>query len=145
MRFLWIVKWRTVFSEMARASGSLRQFLERDCGENIIYKEGFVKTARVVAPRKIEVLDAPEPKVEDFPDGSIVIQTHLTAICGTDSPAFVLPRPESAYPLNIGMSIHECIGTVAASRSSRFQEGDEVLGLPRGDEAFSLVRQVTLR
>ena len=91
-----------------------------------------MKAARVVAHREIEVFDTPEPKVADFPDGSIVIKTHLTAICGTDSPKFVLPFPESEYPLNIGLSIHECIGTVMASRSGRYKEGDEVLGLPRG-------------
>lgn len=34
------------------------------------------------------------------------------------------------YPLQPGLSVHECVGTVVASRSERFKEGDFVLALP---------------
>ena len=90
-----------------------------------------MKAAHVVAPRRIELVDVEEPELSGDPEGTIKIKTDLTAICGTDLPSFVLERPPDAYPLRIGMSIHECIGVVAESKSGRFKEGDEVLALPR--------------
>ena len=52
-------------------------------------------------------------------------------------PGFDLARPPTEYPLNPGMTVHECIGVVAASASERFREGDEVLALPRGNGALA--------
>ena len=91
-----------------------------------------MKAAHIVAPRQIEIVDVEEPDISSAPEGTIIIKTELTAICGSDMPHFVLERPASAYPLNIGMSIHECIGVVVDSKSRRFKVGDEVLALPRG-------------
>ena len=89
-----------------------------------------MKAAHVVAHRKIEMFDADEPKIEDFPKGSLKVKTHMTAICGSDSPRFVLEYPPEAYPMNIGISIHECIGTVVESTSDKFKPGDFVQSRP---------------
>ena len=89
-----------------------------------------MRAARVVAHRRIEMFEADEPEVDAFPKGSIKVKTHLTAICGSDSPRFVLKYPAEAYPMNIGISIHECIGTVVASSSNRFAPGDFVQARP---------------
>ena len=89
-----------------------------------------MKAAHVVAHRQIEMFEADEPNIEDFPGGSIKVKAHMTAICGSDSPKFVLKQPDAVYPMNIGTSIHECIGTVVASSSDRFQPGDFVQARP---------------
>jgi threonine dehydrogenase-like Zn-dependent dehydrogenase len=95
-------------------------------------KEAYVKAAQMVAPRQIEMIDIHPPDISSEPAGTVLIKTHRSAICGTDMPLFVQDRPASDYPLGLGLSIHECIGVVAASKSARFKEGDEILALPRG-------------
>lgn len=89
-----------------------------------------MKAAHVVAHRQIKVFEVEAPKIEDFPVGSIKVKTRMTAICGSDSPHFVLKRQTEDYPLNIGISIHECVGTVAESRSDQFKAGDLVQARP---------------
>ena len=91
-----------------------------------------MKAAHVVAHRQIEMFEADEPNIEDFPRGSIKVKAHMTAICGSDSPKFVLKQPAAVYPMNIGTSIHECIGTVVASASDRFQIGRFCAGATHG-------------
>jgi threonine dehydrogenase-like Zn-dependent dehydrogenase len=73
-------------------------------------------------------VDVPTPEIS-APEG-ILVKVERTAICGSDMPSFAYDHPASAYPMPPGVSIHECIGVVAASRSPRFKEGDRVLALP---------------
>jgi len=40
------------------------------------------------------------------------------------------------YPLNIGLSLHECVGTVTESTSEKFKVGDFVLGIPVAQYGF---------
>ena len=89
-----------------------------------------MKAAQIVAPRQIEMIDIDKPDISSDPEGVVLIKNHLNAICGTDMPSFVMEHPADAYPLSSGMTIHECIGEVAASKSDRFKEGDAVLALP---------------
>ena len=89
-----------------------------------------MKAAQIVAPRQIEMIDIDKPDISSDPEGVVLIKNHLNAICGTDMPSFVMEHPADAYPLSPGMTIHECIGEVAASKSDRFKEGDAVLALP---------------
>ena len=89
-----------------------------------------MKAAQIVAPRQIEMIDIDKPDISSDPEGAVLIKNHMNAICGTDMPSFVMEHPADAYPLSPGMTIHECIGEVAASKSDRFKEGDAVLALP---------------
>ena len=89
-----------------------------------------MKAAQIVAPRQIEVIDMEAPDISSDAVGAVLIKTHMTAICGTDMPSFALEYPAAGYPMGPGLTIHECIGVVAASKSDRFKEGDEVLALP---------------
>lgn len=90
-----------------------------------------MKAGQIVAPRHIEIIDIEKPKLADYPDGTVMIQTQHSAICGSDMPWFELEHPSENYPLQPGLSIHEAIGVVTESRSERFKAGDEVLALPR--------------
>ena len=89
-----------------------------------------MKAAQIVAPRQIEMVDVDKPDISSDPEGAVLIKNQMNAICGTDMPSFVMEHPADAYPLSPGMTIHECIGVVAASKSKRFKEGDAVLALP---------------
>ena len=89
-----------------------------------------MKAAQIVAPRQIEMIDIDKPDISSDPEGAVLIKNHMNAICGTDMPSFVMEHPADVYPLSPGMTIHECIGEVAASKSNRFKEGDAVLALP---------------
>lgn len=88
-----------------------------------------MKAAIVVDKQKIEIIDADEPDINKLPAGAVKIKTELSAICGSDSPKWLLEQND--YPGRLGMSIHEAIGTIAASNSERFSPGDRVLALPR--------------
>ena len=89
-----------------------------------------MKAAQIVAPRQIEMIDIDKPDISSDPEGTVLIKTHMTAICGTDMPSFAMERLAADYPLSPGMTIHECIGVVVESKSDRFKEGDAVLALP---------------
>ncbi len=106
-----------------------------------------MKAAIQVDQQKIEIIDADEPDINKFPDGSIKIKTELSAICGSDTPKWLLEQAD--YPGRLGLSIHEAIGTVAASNSYRFSPGDRVLALPREigacSEYFTSHENVTMR
>jgi threonine dehydrogenase-like Zn-dependent dehydrogenase len=88
-----------------------------------------VKAGIVVEKEKIEIIEADEPNVSQYPPGTIKIKTELSALCGSDIPNFVLDQDD--YPGRLGTAIHEAIGTVAQSNSNRFKPGDRVLALPR--------------
>ena len=90
-----------------------------------------MKAGQIVAPRQIKIVDIEQPNLADYPDGTVMIKTVQSAICGTDMPSFVLEHPANSYPLGVGLSIHEAIGIVTESTSDKFKAGDEVLALPR--------------
>lgn len=90
-----------------------------------------MKAGQIVAPHHIEIVDIEKPNISDYPDGTVMIKTVHSAICGSDMPHFVLENLPNRYPLGHGLSIHEAIGVVTESKSETFQVGDEVLALPR--------------
>lgn len=89
-----------------------------------------MKAAQVVGHRRVEIVDVPLPDFDAAPPESLLIRTLRSSICGSDLPAFGLARPPEEYPLRPGHPGHECIGTVVASKSKLFGEGDRVMALP---------------
>ena len=83
---------------------------------------GMMRSARLVEPRRWELLEReiPEPG-----DGNMLVHLRRTAICGTDKPCWVGLGGD--YPLQPGTSGHEAMGTVAACPSGRYAEGEQVL------------------
>jgi threonine dehydrogenase-like Zn-dependent dehydrogenase len=76
--------------------------------------------------RKIELIDHPEPVPGK--SGEIIFQPEISCLCGSDVPYFVAEHPE--YPLQVGLSLHEMVGTVFWADGSRFREGQKVLAVP---------------
>jgi 2-desacetyl-2-hydroxyethyl bacteriochlorophyllide A dehydrogenase len=96
-----------------------------------------MKAAQVIAPKRYAIVDTDDPDISSEPAGSVVIKTGRTALCGSDIPVFANAAPASRYPLAPGLSMHECIGVVAASKSSHFREGDPVLAIPRNKDGLA--------
>ncbi len=88
-----------------------------------------MKAGIVVDKEKVEIVEADEPDMAQYPAGAIKIRTELSALCGSDIPSFLLDQDD--YPGRLGTSIHEAIGTITQSNSSRFNVGDRVLALPQ--------------
>ncbi|MEE2752639.1 MAG: hypothetical protein VX910_01555, partial [Candidatus Latescibacterota bacterium] len=106
--------------------------------------------AQIVAPRLTRLVDVEEPSLVS--NGQVKIKMERGCLCGSDSPLFdydlnhvideAQKKPERSmaipfvdydgdpYPMRVGQSIHECLGTVVESTSPRFKEGDFVLALP---------------
>lgn len=83
------------------------------------------------APGKIRLIDIPEPTLSDVPpdgiSGQIVFQPETTCLCGSDLPYF---NGWDEWPIEIGHSLHEMIGTVTATNGRRWKVGDRVLAVP---------------
>lgn len=109
-----------------------------------------MKAAQITAPRTVDLVEVAEPQL-DGAAGQVKVRLERACLCGSDSPLFaydlsdfsdpktqrhlekgpLLPYdPRNPYPLMPGQSIHECLGTVTESTSTRFREGDFVLVLP---------------
>jgi threonine dehydrogenase-like Zn-dependent dehydrogenase len=88
-----------------------------------------LKSARLIAPRRWELLDEPIPQPTP---GTMLVHLQRTAICGTDKPAWI--GLGGTYPMEPGRSGHEGLGTVVACPSGQYAEGERVLlyGFDRG-------------
>lgn len=88
-----------------------------------------MKSARLVEPKRWELLDLPTPKATP---GTMLVHLERTAICGTDKPAWI--GLGGSYPMEPGRSGHEGMGRVVSCPSGRYAEGDRVLlyGFDRG-------------
>ena len=128
-----------------------------------------MKAAQIVAPKQVEIIEIPEPQLDDTVSGMLKVKIERACLCGSDSPWFAydhrvkensIPtrwtpkgetsKNESVYPLRPGLAIHECLGTVVASTSTKFKPGDLVLAMPPGQAGlceyfcFSDLHAITL-
>jgi len=92
--------------------------------------------AQITGPGRIELVDVPEPPFVPASDGTkqILFQPDLTCLCGSDLPYFL--RTEEQPNPELGHSLHEMIGTVAATDGKRFRVGDRVLCVPHNQQGF---------
>ena len=106
---------------------------------------------RFTGPRRVELIDVPVPELKE---NEVRIKMEVACLCGSDSPMFISDyeelkaegvhanpwfvdyEREDMYPLNTGLSLHECVGTVTESRSENHKVGDFVLGIPIHQHGF---------
>jgi L-iditol 2-dehydrogenase len=89
-----------------------------------------MKAARVVARRKIEFLDVPEPG--PLQQGEVQVNLESLSICGSDIYLeYDAELPEEDYPFVPGAPMHECAGVVVDSRDPDYKEGQRVIVIPR--------------
>jgi threonine dehydrogenase-like Zn-dependent dehydrogenase len=87
-----------------------------------------MKAAHITARGRIEVVDAPAPAHPK--SGQVIVRAETGCLCGSDIPFFSEAQP--AYPLAMGLSLHEIIARVTGSESPSYKVGDRVLAMPRG-------------
>ncbi len=85
-----------------------------------------IKTALLVAPKKIEITDFPVPQVDRT---QVLIAPKCVGICGSDVSFFLGHRIPSEYPLLLG---HESVGRILAVGSdvTKFSVGQRVIVEP---------------
>ena len=89
-----------------------------------------MKAARVVARRKIEFLDIPEPR--PLEEGEVQVKLESLSICGSDIYLeYDADLPEEDYPFVAGAPMHECAGVVVDSRDPDYKEEQRVIVIPR--------------
>lgn len=91
-----------------------------------------MRAGQIVEARRIEIVEVERPTIGE---GEILVKQRVGCVCGSDVPYFLDDRDNPMThgrraPMPPGLSLHECIGVVAESRSPRFREGDPVLALP---------------
>jgi threonine dehydrogenase-like Zn-dependent dehydrogenase len=83
------------------------------------------------APSKIRLIERPEPVLPPAPPagstGQIIFQPETTCLCGSDLPYFT---GSGEWPIEIGQSLHEMIGTVVATNGKKWKTGDRILAVP---------------
>jgi L-iditol 2-dehydrogenase len=89
-----------------------------------------MRALQLVKPRHFETVETSVPEIGD---DQILVRLEKAVLCASDIPKFTGLWRGLQYPLPPGMPIHECVGVVVESRSPRFQTGDAVVAVPRGD------------
>ncbi len=99
-----------------------------------------MKAGQVVAPERIEIVEAERPDLalaRTNPDGlkdMVLVRTVNAAICGSDHPLFTGP---GNYPAPPGVSLHESIGIIEKSWMEGCEEGQLAMVLPAGSSAMA--------
>jgi threonine dehydrogenase-like Zn-dependent dehydrogenase len=94
----------------------------------------LVKALQLVKPRQFQVVEIDRPEIGN---DQILVRLERAVLCGSDIPKFTGLWRGLHYPLPAGMPIHECVGSVVESHSSRFDVGDVVVAVPRGDQGLA--------
>jgi threonine dehydrogenase-like Zn-dependent dehydrogenase len=92
-----------------------------------IHAPGRIRLVEVDEPR-LAAPSSPSGAAGDTAEGEILFQPELACLCGSDLPFFERALPE--FQPVLGHSLHEMIGTVAATSGNRFRPGDRVLCVP---------------
>jgi threonine dehydrogenase-like Zn-dependent dehydrogenase len=93
-----------------------------------------MKALQLVKPRQFETVEVARPEIAD---DQILVRLEKAVLCGSDIPKFTGMWRGLHYPLPPGMPIHECVGAVMESHSPRFQMGDRVVAVPKGDQGLA--------
>jgi threonine dehydrogenase-like Zn-dependent dehydrogenase len=93
-----------------------------------------MRALQVVKPRQFRDIETARPETGN---NQILVRLEKAVLCGSDIPKFTGMWRGLQYPLPPGMPIHECVGVVVDSHSPRFQMGDRVVAIPRGDRGLA--------
>jgi len=94
----------------------------------------WMKALELVKPRQFRAVEVARPEIGG---DQLLVRLKRAVLCGSDIPKFTGLWRGLQYPLPPGMPIHECVGVVAGSRSPRFQVGDWVVAVPKGDQGLA--------
>jgi threonine dehydrogenase-like Zn-dependent dehydrogenase len=86
-----------------------------------------MKAGQITARGRVELVDA---ETRPPAEGEVIVSLETACLCGSDIPYF--GDAHGHYPLPIGLSLHEIVGTIVESASQKFRVGDRVLAMPIG-------------
>lgn len=86
-----------------------------------------MRAGQITARGRIEVVDARPRRPAE---GEVIVSLETACLCGSDIPYF--SEAHDHYPLPVGLSLHEIVGTIVESASQTFRVGDRVLAMPIG-------------
>src|SRR5258708_5583805 len=91
-----------------------------------------IQAGQIVGPRRIEMVSR---RSRGPAGGQIRVRPRVGCLGGSDLPYFLVDSANPMIkgrtaPMDPGLSLHELIGVVDASRCSQYREGDWVLALP---------------
>ncbi|MDY6933145.1 MAG: zinc-binding dehydrogenase [Spirochaetota bacterium] len=92
-----------------------------------------MKAARIISPKRYEIVDDDIPALED---DKVLVRLLRTVICGSDIPYFSVSYKKESYPFPLGYPGHECLGIVEETRNNEFKIGDRVMYYPTSLEGF---------
>jgi threonine dehydrogenase-like Zn-dependent dehydrogenase len=87
-----------------------------------------MRAGQITAPGRIELIDAGPARPPSH--NEVIVALETGCLCGSDIPAF--NERHDRYPLPVGLSLHEIVGTVVQTQSPDFDLGDRVLAMPIG-------------
>ncbi len=90
-----------------------------------------VRTGHLLRPYQIVMEERPDLTAADLGPDGILVRSEIGSVCGSDLSFYEGTDVAASYPFEPGCNLHESIGRVVASRSTRFAPGDRVLALPR--------------
>jgi len=85
-----------------------------------------MKAARLVGPRRFEILDVETPAPKP---GEVLVRLEYLSICGSDLLTYDRVFPEEEYPLAVGRPCHEASGVVVESLDDSLRKGQRVVAL----------------
>ena len=97
----------------------------------------LMNALHLVQPRSFVNIQVPVPKLGSGNPEQILVRTNWVSMCGSDVPFFTGSQRIKHYPLAPGAPIHECVGQVVESQSTRFQPGDWVIAIPENNQALA--------
>jgi threonine dehydrogenase-like Zn-dependent dehydrogenase len=87
-----------------------------------------VRAGQIRACGRIDLVDVGRARAPA--DGEVVVALETACLCGSDIPYF--SEAHDRYPLAVGLSLHEIVGTIIRSENPGFREGERVLAMPIG-------------
>jgi threonine dehydrogenase-like Zn-dependent dehydrogenase len=92
---------------------------------------------QLVKPRTYRPVQVPVPDLSSAVPGSILVHTRWVSLCGSDIPFFTGAKRGMTFPYPTGAPVHEAVGQVISSTSTRIQAGDMVLAIPDGNQGLA--------
>jgi threonine dehydrogenase-like Zn-dependent dehydrogenase len=96
-----------------------------------------MKAACIVAPRRLEIVDAPIPTLEGHEGEPVLVKLHAGVLCASDFPRWTGEAFGITFPRPVGDSLHECVGEIVESRSPRLRPGDLTLAIPYDQQGLA--------
>lgn len=96
-----------------------------------------MRAARIVAPRQLEIIEAPIPRIAGRTGEPVLVKLHAGVLCASDFPRWTGQAFGIEFPRPLGDSLHECVGEVIESASPRFAPGDRVLAIPYDQQGLA--------